>query len=73
MRRWLDRLTGRVTMYRLVLLALMAIAALALVLSLVGQLAFPITDLLATGAVAVVVTFATSWLFALIFRVKYPA
>jgi len=70
MRRWLDRLTGRVTMYRLVLLALMAIAALALVLSLVGQLAFPITDLLATGAVAVGATFVTSWLFALLFRVK---
>jgi len=70
MRRWLDRLTGRVTMYRLVLIALVAIAALALVLSLVGQLAFPVTDLLATGAVAVGVTFVTSWLFALAFRVK---
>ena len=70
MRRWLDRVTGRVTMYRLVLLALIVIAVVALALSLVGQLAFPITDLLATGAVAVVVTFATSWLFALIFRVK---
>jgi ferredoxin-NADP reductase len=69
MRRWLDRVTGRVTMYRLVLLALMAVAALALVLSLVGQLAFPVTDLLATGAVAVAASFATSWLFALLFRV----
>ena len=70
MRRWLDAVTGRVTMYRLVLLALMAVAALALLLSLVGQLAFPITDLLATGVVAVGVTFASSWLFALVFRVK---
>jgi ferredoxin-NADP reductase len=70
MRRWLDRLTGRVTMYRLVLLALMAVAALALVLSLAGQLAFPVTDLLATGVVAVGATFATSWLFALVFRAK---
>ena len=70
MRRWLDAVTGRVTMYRLVLLALMAVAALALVLSLAGQLAFPIADLLATGIVAVGVTFATSWLFALVFRVK---
>ena len=70
MRRWLDRVTGKVTMYRLVLLALMAITAVALLLSLIGQLAFPITDLLATGAVAVGATFATSWLFALLFRVK---
>jgi len=70
MRRWLDRLTGRVTMYRLVLIALVAITALALALSLAGQLAFPITDLLATGVVAVGVTFVTSWLFALAFRVK---
>jgi ferredoxin-NADP reductase len=57
-------------MYRLVLLALVVIAVVALALSLVGQIAFPIVDLLATGVVAVVVTFATSWLFALIFRVK---
>ena len=70
MRRWLDRVTGRVTMYRLVLVALIVIAVVALVLSLTGQLAFPITDLLATGVVAVGVTFATSWLLALIFRVK---
>ena len=70
MRRWLDKVTGRVTMYRLVLLALMAVTALALVLSLAGQLAFPVTDLLATGAVAVGATFVTSWLFALVFRVK---
>ncbi|WP_411700064.1 ferredoxin--NADP reductase [Conyzicola sp.] len=57
-------------MYRLVLIALMVVAAAAVLLSLVGQLAFPVTDLLATGAVAVAASFASSWLFALVFRTK---
>lgn len=70
MRRWLDRVTGTVTMYRLVLLALMAIAAVAFTLSALGQLAFPVVDLLATGATAVAASFATSWAFALLFRVR---
>ena len=70
MRRWLDRVTGRVTMYRLVLVVLVATAVLAVALSAAGQLAFPVVDLLATAAVAVVASFATSWLFALLFRVK---
>jgi len=70
MRRWLDRVTGYVTMYRLVLLALIAVAAVAVVLSALGQLAFPVVDLVAMLAVAVVTSFAASWLFALVFRVK---
>ena len=70
MRRWLDRITGLVTMYRLVLVALIAVSAVAVILSAVGQLAFPIVDLLATGTVAVVTSFATSWVFALLFRVR---
>ncbi|WP_229733486.1 FAD-dependent oxidoreductase [Conyzicola nivalis] len=57
-------------MYRLVLIALMVIGAAAVLLSLVGQLAFPVTDLLATGAVAVGASFASSWIFALLFRTK---
>jgi ferredoxin-NADP reductase len=68
--RRLDRTTGRVTMYRLVLLALLVLAAVSLLLSLLGQLAYPLTGLLATGAVAVVVTCATSWLFARLFRTR---
>jgi ferredoxin-NADP reductase len=68
MRRWLDRITGKVTMYRLVLLGLLAVAALAIVLSLLGQLAFPVTDLLASAVVAVGSTVASSWVFALVFR-----
>ena len=70
MRRLLDRFTGKVTMYRMVLVLLALTTALALVLSLAGQLAFPTVDLLASAVVAVAVTVATSWLFALILRVK---
>jgi ferredoxin-NADP reductase len=70
MRRLLDRFTGKVTMYRMVLVWLAVITAAALLLSLSGNLAFPAENLLATGAVAVGVTVATSWLFALLFRVK---
>ena len=70
MRRWLDRVTGYVTMYRLVLLALVAVAVVAVVLSALGQLAFPVVDLLAMLAVAVVTSFASSWLFALVFRTR---
>jgi ferredoxin-NADP reductase len=68
MSRWLDRLTGRITMYRLVLVALVVIAAASLLLSMTGVLAFPVLDLLATGVVAVGATFVTSWGFALAFR-----
>ena len=70
MRRLLDRFTGKVTMYRMVLVWLALTTAAALVLSLAGQLAFATADLLATAVVAVAVTAATSWLFALLFRVK---
>jgi ferredoxin-NADP reductase len=70
MRRWLDRVTGTVTMYRLVLLTLIAIAAFAVVLSLLGQLAFPATDLLATAVVAIGASSASNLLFALVFRVR---
>jgi ferredoxin-NADP reductase len=70
MRRLLDRLTGKVTMYRMVLVLLALTTAVALLLSLAGQLAFPTVDLLASAVVAVAVTVATSWLFALVFRVK---
>jgi ferredoxin-NADP reductase len=70
MRRLLDRLTGKVTMYRMVLVWLIVTTFAALLLSVTGNLAFPAENLLATGAVAVGVTVATSWLFALLFRVK---
>jgi len=69
----LDRLTSSLTMYRLVLGCLLAITVVALVLSFVGILAYSPAQLLASGAVAVAVTLATGWLFAVIFRAKAHA
>jgi ferredoxin-NADP reductase len=66
----LDRLTGRVTMYRLVVLVLLAIAAVAVVLSFVGVLAFPPLGLLASLAVAVVVGYGSNRVFAAIRRIR---
>ncbi len=66
----LDRLTGRVTMYRLVVIVLATISAIAIILSLIPDgLAFSPTQLLATLVVALLSTVLSSRLFALIFRV----
>jgi glycine betaine catabolism B len=70
MKAWLDRITGRITMYSLVLYTLVVIALVALVLSLIGQLSYPPLALLASAAVAVGLTWASSWLLAQIARVK---
>jgi glycine betaine catabolism B len=70
MKAWLDRVTGLVTMYSLVLYTLVVIAVVALVLSLLGQLSYPPLALLASVAVAVGLTWASSWLIAKIARVK---
>jgi ferredoxin-NADP reductase len=68
---WLDRLTGRVTMYRLMTIVLGAIALIAVVLSFVpGGLALGTLQLLASLAVALVATVLTSRLIGLIFRAK---
>ena len=68
---WLDRLTGRVTMYRLVAIVLAAIAAVELILSLIpGGSAFSPLQLLAALATAVLVSAVTTRLFALPFRAK---
>ena len=71
MKRWLDRMTGMVTMYKLVILLLAAIGVIALALCLFGQLS-PWTplQLLASAAVAIVFTCASSLLFATILRLK---
>ncbi|MCU1414995.1 MAG: oxidoreductase [Microbacteriaceae bacterium] len=68
---WLDRLTGRVTMYRLMTIVLGAVSLIALVLSFIpGGLAFTPLQLLASLVVAVLVTALASRLFGLIFRAK---
>lgn len=71
MKRFLDRQLGRVTMYRLMVIVLLAIAFIALVLSLIPNgLSFSFVQLTATLLVSVVVTSATSWAFAYLFRTR---
>jgi ferredoxin-NADP reductase len=66
----LDRILGRVTMYRLTALLLAALAAVALLLSLTGDLDFEADALLASAAVAVGVSYATNRLVAPLLRVR---
>lgn len=69
MTRTLDALLGRVPMYRLVLLLLAALAVVSVVLSAVGVLFFSPLELLATGSIAVAVSWGVNRLVALPFRV----
>jgi ferredoxin-NADP reductase len=66
----LDRMTGRVTMYRLVVLTLIVLAVIAVVLSFAGQIFYTPTEIALTAVVAVGATFVSSWLFALLFRTR---
>jgi ferredoxin-NADP reductase len=69
-RKWLDTVLGRVTMYKLVLGLLIVLALYAFVLSFAGIVSFSPLELLATLAVAVLATIGSSWLFARIFRTR---
>ncbi|MET0303883.1 MAG: oxidoreductase, partial [Microbacteriaceae bacterium] len=66
----LDRLLGRVTMYRLVLVWLGLIGVVALGLTLVGDLAFGPLDLLASAAVALTVSYVVNRILARAFGVR---
>lgn len=68
MRATLDRITGAIPMYRLVVLCLGAIALAAFVLSLVGQLSPTPLELLASLAVALGFAALSGWLGALMVR-----
>lgn len=69
MKQWLDRVTGAVTMYSLLLIVLGAITVLSLVLSLFGQMSgYSPLAIVVTNVVAVGVTVGTSILFGLVFR-----
>ncbi|NEM92241.1 FAD-dependent oxidoreductase [Galbitalea soli] len=70
MTRWLDELTGRVTMYRLILLCLAGILIEAVLVALTGQIAVPPLAILAVTATALVVTYLSNRLFAAIVRVR---
>ena len=60
MKKLLDRVTGIVTMYKLVIIVLCAIGVVALILSLLGQLSASPLELLASAAVAVTVAIVGS-------------
>jgi ferredoxin-NADP reductase len=66
----LDRITGRVTMYRLVVLVLLVTAVAAIGLALAGVLPFPPLGLVAALAVALVVGYGTDRLFGAIRRIR---
>ncbi len=70
MKKWIDRVTGRFTMYRTVFIILLAISVVALVLSLVGQLSYDPLELLASYAAAVASTILSSLLVAKLFGAK---
>ena len=68
MKQWLDRVTGAVTMYMLVLIVLVAIQVIALVLALLGQLSYSPLAQLVSAAVAVGVTLGTGWVLSRLTR-----
>jgi ferredoxin-NADP reductase len=70
MMRWLDRITGKVTMYRLVLLSLAAVAVEAVLVSLTGQLAYNPLAIIVSAIVVVAAAYLSNRLFALVFRVR---
>jgi len=71
MKTWLDRITGLVPMYKLVLIFLLATSVLAVVLSFAGQLSYAPDALLASFVVSIGVTFGSSWLAARIVRTRF--
>jgi ferredoxin-NADP reductase len=70
MTAWLDRILGRVTMYMLVIIALALLGVAAIAGSLIGQINYPVLDILASAAVLLVVSIVSNWLIGRIFRVS---
>ena len=70
MMKWLDRITGTITMYRLVLISLLAILIETLLLSFIGVIPESPFGILITGLVTVAFTYGSNWVFAKLFRVK---
>ncbi len=68
MKQWLDRVTGAVTMYKLVIIVLAAIGVIALALSLFAVGSYSPLALLASAAVAILATMATSLALAKLMR-----
>jgi ferredoxin-NADP reductase len=68
--QWLDRITGTITMYRLVLICLLALLVETVLLSLTGVISQSPLAILSTGVVAVVFATASNGMFARLFRVR---
>lgn len=66
----LDRYTGRVSMYLLILIILSVMAVVALLLALTGQLGFDPVAMLASCAVLILATTASGALIARLFRTR---
>lgn len=66
----MNRLLGRVTTYKLVLMSLALITVTSLVLAALGLLSFSPLTLLLNLVVSLAATVLSSWLIALVFRVK---
>ncbi|NKX52096.1 oxidoreductase, partial [Arthrobacter deserti] len=70
MRAGLDSLLGRITMYRLVILALLALLAQSLVMAAAGAFFFTVAGMAASLAVLLAATVGSSRLFARLARVR---
>ncbi|MGA1836371.1 oxidoreductase [Herbiconiux sp. 11R-BC] len=66
----IDTLLGRVTMYRLMVLVLGALAVIALIAGAIGQLFYTPLQLGLSLVVAIAATMVSSWVFALAFRTR---
>ncbi|HEY4153030.1 MAG TPA: oxidoreductase, partial [Pseudolysinimonas sp.] len=67
---WVDRILGRVTMYALMIIVLVAIGIASLVYSFFGELPFSPVDLLATAAVLFIFSYLANGFGGLIFRTR---
>lgn len=70
MTSWLDRILGRVTMYALVIIALVALGVVAIVLSLLGWMGKDPLAILASAAVLLVSSYLANGVLGIAFRVK---
>jgi Na+-transporting NADH:ubiquinone oxidoreductase subunit NqrB len=69
-RTWLDTVTGRVTMYRLVVICLVFLAVVAMAVSLAGQIFYTPIEIAVSAVVAVGATAVSGMLFARLFRTR---
>jgi hypothetical protein len=71
MKRFFESFIDSMTMYRLVLYGLSLITLTAFILSLFGQITFGIIPLVVTLAVLLIISYASSKLFAWVFSSPY--